>query len=267
MLSKITDMLIYLCASLIDISSSFHQNIHHLSVSLLTGSVEWTETILYSERELMRHSWLTTDHSSPSLDTRRPDIHLSQVSSSSNLHKSIIYTWLTVKTSHILLTIEHDMDSKPCQEWRLQPQPWATDVQPQHDLWQRLTVEQCLLSASGGDTETSGAAVNELSQKWDYTFTSREPHILSPGVDIHRSGEESLNCLHISSLSSIVELCSSLGIETRVIRRKIVLGINPLQKVVHYNSHCRLQYSSVGPDCDRAGQLLVCLYSCLWGSP
>ena len=56
MLSKITDMLIYLGASLIDISSSFHQNIHHLSVSLLTGSVEWTETILYSERELMRHS-------------------------------------------------------------------------------------------------------------------------------------------------------------------------------------------------------------------
>ena len=102
---------------------------------------------------------------------------------------------------------------KPCQELRLQPQPVATDVQPQHDLWERLTVEQCLLPASGGDTETSGAAVNELSQKWDYTFTSREPHILSPGVDIDRSGEESLNCLHISSLSSIVELCSSLGRE------------------------------------------------------
>ena len=109
-------------------------------------------------------------------------------------------------------TVEHDMDSKPCQQWRLQPQPWATDVQPQHDLWERLTVEQCVLPASGGDTETSGAAVNELSQKWDYTFTSREPHILSQEVDIHRSGEESLNCLHISSLSSIVELCSSLGI-------------------------------------------------------
>ena len=164
------------------------------------------------------------------------------------------------------------MDSKPCQEWRLQPQPWVTDVQPQHDLWQRLTVEQCLLSASGGDTETSGAAVNELSQKWDYTFTSREPHILSSGVDIDRSGEESLNCLHISSLSSIVELCSSLGIETRIIievlvTRNIVLGINPLQKVVHHDSHCRLQYSSVGPVFGRAGQLLVCLYSCLWGSP
>ena len=166
-------------------------------------------------------------------------------------------------------TVEHDMDSKPCQEWRLQPQPWATDVQPQHDLCQRLTVEQCVLPASGGDTETSGAAVNELSQKWDYTFTSREPHILSPGVDIDRSGEESLNCLHISSLSSIVELCSSLGIETRIIRTvtsNIVLGINPLQKAVHYDSHCRLQYSSVDPDCDRAGQLLVCPYSCLWGS-
>ena len=107
-------------------------------------------------------------------------------------------------------TVEHDMDSKPRLEWRLQPQPWATDVQPQHDLCERLTVEQCLLPASGGDTETSGAAVNELSQKWDYTFTSREPHILSPGVDIDRSGEESLNCLHISSLSSIVELRSSL---------------------------------------------------------
>ena len=214
MLLKITDMLIYLGCCLIDISSCFHQNIHHLSVSLLTGNVEWTETILYSERELMRHSWLTTDHSSPSLDTRRPDNHLCRVSSSSNLHKSIIYIShyrLTVKTSHILLTIEHDMFSKPCQEWRLQPQPWATDVQPQHDLWQRITVEQCLLPASGGDTETSGAAVNELSQKWDYTLTSREPHILSPGVDIHRSGEESLNCLHISSLSSIVELCSPLG--------------------------------------------------------
>ena len=213
MLSKITDMLIYLGPSLIDISSSFHQNIHHLSVSLLTGNVEWTETILYSEK-VMWHSWLTTDHSSPSMDTRRPDNHLSQVSSSSNLHKSIIYTShyrLTVKTSHILLTIEHDMFSKPCQEWRLQPQPLATDVQPQHDLSKRLTVEQCVLPASGGDTETSGAAVDELSQKWDYTFTSREPHILSPGVDIDRSGEESLNCLHISSLSSIVELCSSLG--------------------------------------------------------
>ena len=97
-------------------------------------------------------------------------------------------------------TVEHDMDSKPCQEWRLQPQPWATDVQPQHDLSMRLTVEQCLLPASGWDRETSGAAVNELSQKWDYTFTSREPHILSSGVDIDRSGEESLNCLHISSL-------------------------------------------------------------------
>ena len=222
MLSKVTDKLIYLGPSLIDISSSFHQNIHHLSVSLLTGNVEWTETILYSERELMWHSWLTTDHSSTSMDTRRPDNHLSQVSSSTNLHKSIVYTShyrLTVKTSHILLTIEHDMVSKPCQEWRLQPQPLATDVQPQHDLWQRLTVEQCLLPASGGDTETSRAAVNELSQKWDYTFTSREPHILSPGVDIDRSGEESLNCLHISSHSSIVELCSSLGIETRIIRR------------------------------------------------
>ena len=115
-------------------------------------------------------------------------------------------------------TVEHDMDSKPCQEWRLQPQPLATDVQPQHDLGKRLTVEQCVLPASGGDTETSGAAVNELSQKWDYTFTSREPHILSPGVDIDRSGEESLNCLHISSLSSIMEICSSLGIETRIIR-------------------------------------------------
>ena len=167
-------------------------------------------------------------------------------------------------------TVEHDMDSKPCQEWRLQPQPWATDVLPQHDLGKRLTVEQCLLPANGGGTETSGAAVNELSQKWDYTFTSREPHILSPGVDIDRSGEESLDCLHISSLSSIVELCSSLGIEKRIIRTvtsKIVLGINLLQKVVHYDSHCRLQYSSVGPDCDRAGQLLVCPYSCLWGSP
>ena len=140
---------------------------------------------------------------------------------SSNIHKSIVYTShyrLTVKTSHILLTIEHDMFSKPCQEWRLQPQPWATDVQHQHDLCERLTVEQCILPASGGDTETSGAAVNELSQKWDYTFTSRDPHILSSGVDIDRSGEESLNCLHISSLSSIVELCSSLGIETRIIR-------------------------------------------------
>ena len=115
-------------------------------------------------------------------------------------------------------TVEHDMDSKPCQQWRLQPQPLATDVQPQHDLGKRLTVEQCVLPASGGDTETSGAAVNELSQKWDYTFTSREPHILSPVVDIDRSGEESLNCLHISTLSSIVELCSSLGIETRIIR-------------------------------------------------
>ena len=170
----------------------------------------------------------------------------------------------------VLLTIEHDMFSKPCQQWRLQPQPWATDVQPQHDLGKRLTVEQCVLPASGGDTETSGAAVNELSQKWDYTFTSREPHILSPGVDIDRSGEESLDCLHISSLSSIVELCSSLGIEKRIIRTvtsKIVLGINLLQKVVHYDSHCRLQYSSVGPDCDRAGQLLVCPYSCVWGSP
>ena len=41
---------------------------------------------------------------------------------------------------------------------------------------------------------------------------SREPHILSPGVDIDRSGEESQNCFHISSLSSIVELCSSLSI-------------------------------------------------------
>ena len=46
----------YLGCCLIDISSSFHQNIHHLSVSILTGSIEWTETILYSERELMRHS-------------------------------------------------------------------------------------------------------------------------------------------------------------------------------------------------------------------
>ena len=56
MLSKVTDVLIYLGPSLIDISSSFHQNIHHLSVSRLTGSIEWTETILYSERELIRHS-------------------------------------------------------------------------------------------------------------------------------------------------------------------------------------------------------------------
>ena len=143
------------------------------------------------------------------------------------------------------------------------------------DLWLKpSTVESCdtvyVGTGSGGDTETSGAAVNELSQKWDYTFTSRQPHILSPGVDIDRSGEESLNCLHISTLSSIVELCSSLGIEIRIIRTvtsKIVLGINLLQKVVHYDSHCRLQYSSVGPDCDRAGQLLVCPYSCLWGSP
>ena len=161
------------------------------------------------------------------------------------------------------------MDSKPCQQWRLQPQPLATDVQPQHDLWERLTVEQCVLPASGGDTKTSGAAVNELSQKWDYTFTSREPHILSPGVDIDRSGEESINCLHISSHSSIVELCSSLGIEKRIIRTvtsKIVLGINLLQKVVHYDSHCRLQYSSVGPVFGRAGQLLVCHCWCLWGS-
>ena len=38
----------------------------------------------------------------------------------------------------------------------------------------------------------------------------REPHSLSPGVDINGSGEESLNCLHISSLNSIMELCSSL---------------------------------------------------------
>ena len=151
------------------------------------------------------------------------------------------------------------------------PSPWATDVQHQHDLCERLTVEQCVLPASGGDTETSGAAVNEVSQKWDYTFTSREPHILSPGVDIDRSGEESLNCLHISSLSSIVELCSSLGIETRIIRsvsykENCVLGINPLQKVVHYDSHCRLQYSSVGPVFGRAGQLLVCHCWCLWGN-
>ena len=79
MLLKITDMLTYLGCCLIDISSCFHQNIHHLSVSLLTGNVEWTGTILYSERELMRHTWLTSDHSSPSLDTRRPDNHLSQV--------------------------------------------------------------------------------------------------------------------------------------------------------------------------------------------
>ena len=82
MLSKITDMLIYLGPSLIDISSSFHQNIHHLRVSITTGNIEWTETILYSQRELM----------TPSLDTRRPDNHLCQVSSSSNLHKSIVYT-------------------------------------------------------------------------------------------------------------------------------------------------------------------------------
>ena len=131
---------------------------------------------------------------------------------------------LTVITSHILLAIEHDMFSKPCQECRLQPQPWAIDVQPQHDLSKRLTVEQCALPASGGDTETSGAAINELSQKWDYTFTSREPHFLSPGVDIDRRGEESLNCLHIPSLSSIVELSSSLGMETWIITSKIVLG-------------------------------------------
>ena len=109
MLSKITDMLTYFGCCLIDMSSCFHQNIHHLSVSLLTGSVEWTETILYSERQLMRHSWLTSDHSSPSLDTRRPDNHLSQVSSSSNLHKSIVYTShyrLTVKTSHIRESVD-----------------------------------------------------------------------------------------------------------------------------------------------------------------
>ena len=49
-------MLTYLGCCLIDISSCFHQNIHHLSVSHLTGNIEWTETILYSERELMRHS-------------------------------------------------------------------------------------------------------------------------------------------------------------------------------------------------------------------
>ena len=110
------NFLTYLGCCLIDISSSFHQNTHHLSVSLLTGNVEWTGTTLYSEKELMRHSWLTTDHSSPSLDTRRPDNHLCQVSSSSNLHKSTSHYRLTVKTSHILLTIEHDMDSKPCQE-------------------------------------------------------------------------------------------------------------------------------------------------------
>ena len=89
MLSKVTDVLIYLGPSLIEFSSSFHQNIHHLSVSLLTGNVEWTDTILYSERELMRHSWLTTDHSSPSLDTRRPDNHLCQVSSSLIQHSQV----------------------------------------------------------------------------------------------------------------------------------------------------------------------------------
>ena len=101
-------MLIYLGPSLIDISSSFHKNIHHLSVSLLTGNVEWTETILYSEREVMRHSWLTTDHSSPSLDTKRPDNHLCQVSSSSNLHKSIVYTshyWLRLHNTERSLAI------------------------------------------------------------------------------------------------------------------------------------------------------------------
>ena len=46
----------YLGPCLIDISSSFHQNIHHLRMSLLTGNKQWTATILYSERELMRHS-------------------------------------------------------------------------------------------------------------------------------------------------------------------------------------------------------------------
>ena len=123
MLSKITDMLIYLGPTLIDISSSFHQNIHHLSVSLLTGNVEWTETILYSERELMRHSWLTSDHSSPSLDTRRPDSHLCRVSSSFNLHKFIVYTShyrlrlyntersLAIIVENIYLTADADISS------------------------------------------------------------------------------------------------------------------------------------------------------------
>ena len=144
---------------------------------------------------------------------------------------STVDSWTPVYTQTMIQLNNNDMFFEPCQEWRLQPQPWATDVKPQHDLWQRLIVEQSVLPTSGGDTETSGAAVNELSQKWDYTFTSREPHILSPGVDIDRSGEESLNCLHISSLSSIVELCSSLSKETWI--SKIVFVINLLQKVVH----------------------------------
>ena len=38
------------------VSSCLHQNIHYVSVSILTGNKEWSETILqYSERELMRH--------------------------------------------------------------------------------------------------------------------------------------------------------------------------------------------------------------------
>ena len=35
-------------------------------------------------------------------------------------------------------------------------------------------------------------------------------HILSPGVDIDFSGNESLNCLDISCLSSCMEFCLSL---------------------------------------------------------
>ena len=164
-----------------------------------------------------RFVWLLTGYS-----IKRCVLHLSPIVDT-EAHKPSTVTF----ASHVCRglmnnTVGHYMIPKPCQEWRLQPQPWATDVQPQHDLCERLTVEQCLLPASGGDTETSGAAVNELSQKWDYTFTSREPHILSPGVDIDRSGEESLNCLHISSLSSIMELCSSLerGRDTMVDRER-----------------------------------------------
>ena len=110
MLSKITDMLTYLGCCLIDMSSCFHQNIYHLSVSLLTGSVKWTETILYSERELIRHSWLTTDHSSPSQETWQPSqsgILLIQPSQVYNLHlansENLIYptnnrTWHGLQT-------------------------------------------------------------------------------------------------------------------------------------------------------------------------
>ena len=62
------------------------------------------------------------------------------------------------------------------------------------------------------------------------------------------------------------QMCKNGEREIKAMRMKQVSSYcieNLLQEALHYDSHCRLQNSLVGRDCGRAGQLLVCLYSCL----